>query len=257
MRFQKRPSKYISFEGNYTFSKAIDDSSAGANSFITSSLSSGNPQEYDNLKAERSISANDAPHRFVIATIVNVPIGRGLWIGNDMNRALDAIVGGWTVSTFITFQTGTPISIGMSTPLLADGNQRPNVICPSVRSGFSYHQAAANGSDLSLGANIDPNSASVFDAACFADPGDQVAGNAPRYFTSLRGDGVHNADLSVSKQFAIKENMKLQIRGEFFNFTNTPRFGFPNTAFGDSAFGQVTSLLNSPRHMQFGVRFEF
>ena len=38
VRFQKRPSKYISFEGNYTFSKAIDNSSAGANSFITSSL---------------------------------------------------------------------------------------------------------------------------------------------------------------------------------------------------------------------------
>ena len=45
VRFQKRPSQYISFEGNYTFSKAIDNSSAGANSFITTSLSSGNPQE--------------------------------------------------------------------------------------------------------------------------------------------------------------------------------------------------------------------
>ena len=35
MRFQKRASHYVSFEGNYTWAKAIDDSSAGANSFIT------------------------------------------------------------------------------------------------------------------------------------------------------------------------------------------------------------------------------
>lgn len=257
VRFQKRPSKYISFEGNYTFSKAIDNSSAGANSFITSSLSSGNPQELDNLKAERSISANDAPHRFVIATIVNVPVGRGLLIGNDMNRILDGIVGGWTISAFVTFQKGTPISLVMAGGRLADGTQRPDVICPSVSSGFSYHQAAANGQNIALGADLDPSTASVINASCFADPGDQVAGNAPRYFTALRSDGVHNADLSISKQFAIRENMKLQIRGEFFNFTNTPRFGFPDTGFGNSSFGQVTSTLNSPRHMQFGIRFEF
>ena len=250
IRFQKRPSHYISFEGNYTYSKAVDDSSAGANSFITTSLSSGNPQELDNLKAERSISANDATHRMVFATIFDIPVGRGLWIGKDMNRAVDAIVGGWALSTILTFQTGTPISIGMAASQLADGSQRPNVTCPQISSGISYHQAAEN--SLSGTGNL-----SVFNLACFGDPGDQVAGNAPRYFTNLRSDGVHNLDLSVSKEFSIRESMKLQIRGEFFNFTNTPRFGLPGTLFGDSSFGQVTSTLNSPRHTQFGVRFQF
>ena len=257
VRFQKRPNHYISFEGNYTFSKATDNSSAGANSFITNSLSSGIPQVYDNLKAENSISANDATHRFVIATIFDVPVGRNRWVGRGMNRVLDGVIGGWSVSAFVTFQTGTPISIVMASPRLADGNQRPNVLCNAVSSGFSYHQAAANGQDISSGANLDPNSASVFNANCFGDPGDQIAGNAPRYFSSLRGDGVHNADLSFSKEFVIREGMKLQVRGEFFNFTNTPRFNFPNTSFGDSAFGQVTSTLNTPRHTQIGVRFEF
>jgi len=257
VRFQKRPNHYISFEGNYTFSKATDNSSAGANSFITPSLSSGIPQVYDNLKAENSVSANDATHRFVIATIFDVPVGRNRWVGRDMNRVLDGVIGGWSISTFVTFQTGTPISIVMANPRLADGNQRPNVLCPSVSSGFSYHQAAANGQSIASGANLDPNSASVFNASCFGDPGDQIAGDAPRYFSSLRGDGIHNADLSFSKEYIIREGMKLQVRGEFFNFTNTPRFNFPNTNFGDSAFGQVTSTLNTPRHTQIGLRFEF
>ena len=253
VRFQKRANHYFSFEGNYTFSKAIDNSSAGANSFITSSLSSGIPQVYDNLKAEKSISANDATHRMVLATIVDMPVGRGRWIGRGMNRVLDGIVGGWSASAILTFQTGTPIPIVMDSSIarLADGNQRPNVVCSQLSSGLSYHAAASTG-------------ASVFNASCFADPGDQVPGNAPRYFSNLRTDGVHNEDVSLSKEFTIREGMKLQVRGEFFNFTNTPRFdiqtnpGFnPGAGFGGALFGQVTSTLGSPRHVQVGVRFEF
>jgi carboxypeptidase family protein/TonB-dependent receptor-like protein len=244
VRFQKRPNHYVSFEGNYTLSKSTDNSSAGANSFITTSLSAGIPQVLDNLKAEHSISANDATHRMVLATIVDVPIGRDRWIGHDMNRALDAVVGGWAISTILTFQSGTPINISMFAPRLADGSQRPDVICPQVSAGVSAHKAAATG-------------ASVFNSSCFADPGDQVPGNAPRYFSNLRSDGIHNSDLSFSKEFTIREGMKLQVRGEFFNFTNTPRFNIPNTSFGDTLFGQVTTTLGSPRHTQIGVRFEF
>jgi len=244
VRFQKRANHYISFEGNYTLAKSTDNSSAGANSFITDLLSAGNPQEFDNLKAEHAISANDATHRFVIATIVDVPVGRGRWIGRDMNRVFDAFVGGWSISTIVTFQTGTPLTLGLADPRFADGQQRPDVICPQLSTGLSYHAAAATG-------------APILNANCFADPGDQIAGNAPRYFSNLRSDGIHNADLSFSKEFAIHESMKLQVRGEFFNFTNTPRFAAPNTAFGDSQFGQVTSTLGSPRHTQIGVRFEF
>ena len=243
VRFQKRASHYISFEGNYTFSKAIDNSSAGANSFITASLSSGVPQELDNLKAERSVSANDATHRMVLATIADLPVGRNRWIGRDMNRILDAVVGGWSASAILTFQTGTPISL-VSGGNLEGGTQRPDVICPQVSSGISYHAAASTGE-------------SIFNINCIVSPGDQVPGNAPRYFSNLRSDGVHNTDLSLSKEFVIREGMKLQIRGEFFNFTNTPRFAIPSTTLTDSQFGLVTSTLGQPRQVQFGVRFEF
>jgi len=244
IRFQKRPSHYVSFEGNYTLAKSTDNSSAGANSFITGLLSSGNPQVLDNLKAEHAISANDATHRLALATIVDVPVGRGRWIGSDMSRALDAVVGGWSVSTILTFQTGTPLTLGILDARLADGSQRPDVLCPQLTTGISYHQAAATGQP-------------ILNASCFGDPGDQVPGNAPRYFSNLRSNGIHNSDLSFSKEFTIREGMKLQIRGEFFNFTNTPRFAPPNTSFGDSQFGMVTSTLGSPRHTQIGVRFEF
>ncbi|PWT80228.1 MAG: hypothetical protein C5B58_12095, partial [Acidobacteria bacterium] len=244
IRFQKRASHYVSFEGNYTLSKATDNSSAGANSFITQLLSSGNPQELDNLKAEHAISANDATHRMVLATVLEAPIGRGRWIGRDIHRALDAFIGGWSISTIVTLQSGTPLNVGLANPRLADGSQRPDVICSPLSAGISYHTAAATAQP-------------ILNASCFADPGDQIAGNAPRYFSNLRSDGIHNLDLSFSKEFVIRESKKLQVRGEFFNFTNTPRFAAPNVGFGDSQFGLVTSTLGSPRHTQIGVRFEF
>jgi hypothetical protein len=155
-----------------------------------------------------------------------------------------------TLENLLTFQSGTPLNIGMASPLLADGNQRPNVVCSQLSSGISYHQAAANG----LNGNGNP---SVLNPACFGDPGDNVPGNAPRYFSNLRSNGIHNSDLSFSKEFAVHERMKLQIRAEFFNFTNTPRFAPPNTSFGSNSFGMITSTLGSPRHTQVGVRFEF
>ena len=252
IRFQKRPSHYISFEGNYTLSKSTDDSSTGANAFV-GNLNTGNPQVLDNLKAEHGISANDATHRIVAAVILDVPLGRGRWVGHDMNRFVDAVAGGWAISTFFTKQTGQPIPVAMQTNRIADGNQRPNVTC-SPGTGVSAHDSVLTDTP-------------TINAACFSDPGDQQAGNAPRYFSNLRADGIHNVDLSIYKEFVPKEGMKLQVRAEFFNFTNSPRFSFPDTFFaqptptdpGNTNFGKIGSSApgSTPRHMQIGVRFEF
>jgi hypothetical protein len=243
IRFQKRATHYISFSGNYTFSKATDDSSSGRNAWL-GNLQYDNPQLLDNLKAEHGISANDATHRFTTAVILDLPIGRGRWIGNGMNRVGDAIVGGWSLETFLTFQTGQPIAIQMDSPRLTDGNQRPNVVCSQLKTGISFDQAAATGQPY---LNVD----------CFGDPGDNIAGNAPRHFSNLRGPGIRNLDASLSKEFAIHEDMKLQIRAEMFNVTNTPRFAFPATSWGADNFGNVEQTTGNFRKMQFGARFEF
>ena len=94
---------------------------------------------------------------------------------------------------------------------------------------------------------------------CVADPGDQIPGNAPRYFSNLRVDGIHNVDLNVYKSFTPKEGMKLDVRAEIFNLTNHPRFAQPISGVGDSAYGTISSSAGGflPRYFQFGLRFEF
>jgi hypothetical protein len=57
----------------------------------------------------------------------------------------------------------------------------------------------------------------VFNTNCFADPGDQQLGNAPRYFGNLTSQGIENVNLCLRKEFRIRESQKLRILMEAFN----------------------------------------
>ena len=246
--FQKREGKYVNFEGNYTWSKNMDDSSAGNNDWV-GSLGNGLPQELDHLKNEWSVSASDATQRFIIAGMFKLPVGRGSLIGAKMNRSLDALVGGWQLTTLYTAQSGQPLDIHMGNARLADGSQRPNLLCGTTQltTGISIHQAGQSGMPY-LNSN------------CFADPGDQLPGNAPRYIGQLRSDGIHQADVSLEKAYNFGREMgQLEIHVDCFNCANTERFGLPDTGYQDSTFGVISSTAGGalPRNMQLGIRYQF
>jgi Carboxypeptidase regulatory-like domain len=250
IRFEKRTSHNISFEGSYSISKSTDDSSAGRNNWV-GSLAAGLPQQLDRLNLEHSLSANDTPQRLAAAIVVDLPIGRKQLVGGNMNRALDAVVGGWSIATMITEQSGQPMSIAMNSARLANGTQRPEVVCSQLKNGPSMKSVALSWDSA--------NPLSYFNSNCFADPGDQNPGNAPRYFSGLRVDGIHNADVNLYKSFVPKEGMKIDLRAEIFNVANHPRFAAPNNEFGGQTFGFISSDAPGylPRYFQFGVRFEF
>jgi hypothetical protein len=252
VRFEKRSGKYFTIQGSYTLSRSTDDSSSGDNSWV-GWYSVGGPQALDRLSNETSLSANNATHRLAAALMAQIPVGRGLVVGNQMNRALDAVIGGWSASSNLTMQSGQPVAIRMNHNRLADGYQRPNVTCSNVGTGISYHDAAA--------ALLDGASSgfSVFNPACFADPGDQQLGNAPRYFDNVFSQGINNVDLAMRKQFAIRESTRLQVRVEAFNAFNRTRFDRAGFGFGSGSFGQVTSLANGfhARQIQVVARVEF
>jgi hypothetical protein len=161
-----------------------------------------------------------------------------------MNPVLDGIVGGWSLDGVITLQSGQPLAVYNSVGRLADGNPRPDVVCSQLRTGLSYRQAA--GSNLPY-----------LNQDCFRDPGDNIPGNAPRHFSNLRGDGIRNLDLSLSKEFKIREGKILRVSAETFNSFNHQRFGFPDVGSGADTFGNVTSTTGNFRRMQFGARFQF
>ena len=252
VRFEKRTGKYFTIQGSYTLARSTDNSSSGANGWI-GWLSSGGPQELDRLSNEYSISANNATHRLAAALTGNIPIGRGLLIGSNMHRAVDAVIGGWSASSNFTLQSGQPVHIGMSRARLSGGRQRPNMTCTNPGTGLSYKAAAA----ALLNGSSDPASIDVFDSSCFADPGDQQPGNTPRYIDGLNSQGIANVDLGLRKQFKVGERMRFNIRAEAFNAFNRTRFDRAGLSWGSGSFGQVSGLSNKPRQMQIVARFEF
>ncbi len=254
VRFEKRAGHGLSFVGNYTFSKFLTNSDAGGNAWIGGGGGAGigfvgSPQDFTNLALEKSVSANDTPQRLTFAVIYDLPVGHGQQLGSNMNRVLDGVIGGWKLTPFVTFQTGQPISVDMANQRLADGHQRPNLI-GNPCTGASL-DAIANGT------------ASYFNNSAFSDPGDQLAGTAPRYLSTCRVPGIANLDLSIAKQFRIKESMYIEVRGDFFNSLNNPRFGAPaansndGTGWGADGFGGIFYQENQPRHGQIGIHFVF
>jgi len=120
---------------------------------------------------------------------------------------------------------------------------RPDQLC-NPKSGF--HQSLSE----------------FFNTKCFASAAAGELGNASR--TPLSGPDFVNTDFSVIKRFALpREGMGLDFRAEFFNLWNHAQFGLPNTGATGYAdietpnFGAITSTVNNPRLIQFGLKFTF
>jgi hypothetical protein len=235
VRYQKRMSNGLSLMLNYQFSKAIDDASE------TQAWEVGDTGTRDayNWNLDRSISAHDIPQSLAATLVYDIPVGKGRPFGNNMNKVADFVAGGWQVATIMNFQTGIPDHMSASNNGFGFAYQPPNI---------------ANGNNVSLN---NPTVQQWFNTSAVLAPAPFTIGTAPRRIEQLRQDGVHAADVSIMKNFIIREPLKMQFRAEFFNISNTPQFAAPNTTVGSSTFGQVTGLWNTPRDVQFGLRLDF
>jgi hypothetical protein len=95
------------------------------------------------------------------------------------------------------------------------------------------------------------------DNTVFQRPNDFTLGNAPRALGSIRTPWHFTSDLSLGKQFLLREAMNLELRIEARNALNHPVFSGPNTSVDDPNFGTVTSTSVGPREMQLAIKFNF
>ena len=220
---------------SYSFSKLIDDVTGA---FAGEAISGTLFQNFNNLRAERSISALDVPQRLVTSFIWELPFGPGKkYLSKGFASKL---LGGWQADGIVTISDGNILGITAQNnqTFSQGGNQRPNW----------------TGVDPTLS---DPTIDKWFDTSVFSQPVQYAFGNAPRTISSLRSDGVRNIDFSVIKNTKIGERVNTQFRAEFFNAFNTPRFGVPNTTFGNSNFGVVSNTINSARVIQVALKVLF
>jgi hypothetical protein len=194
-----------------------------------------------NRKAERSVDPTDAAQRLVLSGIVELPFGKGKhW--NFHNPLVARLTGGWQLNLISTIQGGLPLVVRGASNNLAN---RPNSTGVSAK--------------LS-----NPTADRWFDTSQFVNPPSFTYGNVGRALPDVRGPGIVDFDLSVIKDTAISERLKLQFRGEAFNFVNHTNLGNPNASFSaganglnnSSTFGVITSARD-PRIMQLGMKLIF
>lgn len=92
-------------------------------------------------------------------------------------------------------------------------------------------------------------------SSAFALPANFTYGGAGRNL--LRGPDLVALDLSLFKNFPVRERAAFQLRGEFFNMLNHPSFSNPNSVFNTAAFGNITSTSTNGRQIQLAAKFTF
>jgi hypothetical protein len=245
VKLQKRLSAGLTLTSSLTWSKSEDNEwgSGGSNSFNTFSGSTppSQPQNYYNLAAEWALASTDTPLLFNTSFTYQLPFGTGKKFLSS-GKLLDYAVGGWSINGIGIYQTGFPLFIYQQNlnSVIGTGEQRPNATGISPVTSGSVEQR--------LNSFINPAAFSQAPAFTF--------GNVSRSI-DMFGPGTANWDLSIFKNFKIKERLTGTFRAEALNALNTAKFANPNTQYGTASFGKVTYQANLPRQLQLGVRFQF
>jgi hypothetical protein len=239
---EKRYSNGLQFLVTYVWSKSIDDSSQ-ADDNVTWLGSFSSLQDPNKPWLERSLSTFDIPNVIQFSYSYDLPFGRGRMMLGNMPRWAEAIVGGWKTNGIWRIADGRPLtfSVADGNPLPTYGGQRPNLVGTPKRN---------HGKDW-----VDNYFA---DNSVFARPDDFTLGNAPRALGSIRSPWSFTTDLSLAKQFPIREEMNLEFRIEAQNAFNHPVFGTPDTSVDDGNFGVIFNTSgNGPRQVQLAIKFNF
>jgi hypothetical protein len=178
--------------------------------------------------------------------VYELPIGRGKAIGRDMNRVLNAVVGGWQVSPIVTWRTGWPLPVygaadesgTFGRGARADCHGLPAIAgeTPISTPGVGGFQWFTNNGN-------------------FTNPAPGSFGNCAPQLSGLRGAHYTDVDLGLAKNFQLTERFKLQFRTDFINAFNHVQLNAPNMSLG-SGMGQITSA-QSPRNIQFALKLYY
>lgn len=260
LTFRQRLSSGVTWDFNYTYGKSLDDSSGLQTGGLFGSTFILNAFR---LRDQRSISDFDLKHVVNFNGVWDLPIGKGRKFGSGMNKFANAILGGWQLSGIFRYDSGYPYTGGFfdSTGWQTNWQIRSyNTLVRPIQTGTYYGEASAactSGCDIP---NIFADADAAYASFRTPHPGETGTRNAIRFPSSF------NIDAGLGKAFDMpwKEGHKLSFRWEVFNVTNTPFFGGQSNATigytGSSAgtsFGRYTFQRNSPRIMQFALRYDF
>jgi hypothetical protein len=236
------------FQSAYTFSRSTDATSTGNPAFNTAF------NDQTNLQSSRGPSDFDRTHRLAVSYVYNFPFFK------NATGLKAAALRDWGFTGVSIFQSGTPFSIVDSLAGQAFDGVTTITTTADFAPGATHASGLTSGSvESRLNGYVNVNAFTPTPAI-----GPATALGAPTAFGTLgrniyRGPFEQNWDFSLIKNFKLTERHRLRFAVDFFNIWNHPVFS--NPAFTDvespSNFGQIISMENNPRILQFSLRWAF
>jgi Carboxypeptidase regulatory-like domain len=255
LSFERRYAKGLTANFNYTFARNLTNiSDGGTTGAATVGSILPNNRAYDWGNSDIGIK-----HRISFRVNYELPFGKS---GSKLTKFT---LGGWQANLLAFYQSGVPFTVlDTATPVPSNVSNLVTVDRPNL-TGASY-----------VPANQDYNN--WINVNAFTPQPVGTVGSEMR--SQLYGPHQRSADVSLFKDFPIRESMKLQFRAEVYNITNTENFGQPNInitkwsstlagvgtgapgaipVLGAGGFGQITgsNLALNPRQYQFALKLVF
>ncbi len=240
----RRFSGGMTLRGAYTWSKALDDGdSLNATAAANAPGLVSNPA---NIRSDWGPATFDVRNVGVVSASYALPWGRGRRYLSQENRAMDLAIGGWTVNSIVTVQSGFPYTPQLSYNPSNNGDTK-NPVRPFV--------------------NPNPAPAPVIagEPPRWFNPNDFIAPPATSGFygnlgrNTFTGPGLATWDFSAFKGVPLSERLNLELRAEFFNLLNRANFNTPNLIVGTPSGvsptgGLINATASTSRQIQLGVK---
>lgn len=250
-RIEKRAANGLQFQASYTYSHSLDDASSAS----LGSLNNGDFRDQRFPGLEYGNSDFDVRHHLVVSYAWDLPLGKGHSFGGNASGFTNQIIGNWQIAGIVSASSGNWFTV--TDPF----NNAANNDCGGT---VSYNCTRPNLVGNPNGKPCQPGT--FFNTCAFASdtvPG--TYGNEGRNVT--HGPGYQTWDVSVMKIFPVREQMRFEFRGDFFNIWNhvNPLWGPIGAAgqvepvaieIGTPQFGQLQAARD-PRLIQFALKFYF
>jgi len=248
-----RERKGLSLNGNFTWAHSLDNGvvNQDIDAFVANSYNTR--YGWGNSVFDRKLVLN-------LMGLYNMPF-------HAANPVLHQIVRGWSIAPIFSWYTGLPLRVTVGSNQEfgqgATGVAVGAVLTQPNTFGNSAHQGVAGSNGVGTNANPATGGTGM---NLFADPAAVFAAFRPIRLSQdttssgycLRGQNRWNLDMTLSRHFKLTERANFALSAQFFNLFNHPLFNDPGLNLqSPTAFGVITSQMNSPRRIELGLHIDF